>query len=644
MAKNLRSGTVPQLLPHTGVQTHDQLTVAVAPTRRVESQVAVLPLGWFPALSLIGAFGLFLVATAHSGARADAPWSGYMFLAGLATLLLPITFRLLSLQASRQERFGLVAFLCLALYLSKILYSPYAFTFPDELVHTHNVREIIQHQHLFGDNPILKATPFYPGLATLTSAAMMFSGLPVFGAGVVVIGVARLILILTLFRFHEYLSGSARVGGIAVLLYMGNSTYVFWDAQFAYASLAVPLAVLTLFMVARREEPGSTSTRASLSFVTVMIALSVVMTHHMSSYALTVYLWALTVVILVAGKLLKVPKERTPSTIGLALFVAIAVVTWLLYVATVTIGYLSPVLGGAIKSIIQLILREETGRQLFQSSSGYVAPLWERGVGIGSVLLIILGLPFGLYRFWRTRRHNLFALMLALVALLYFPVLGMRFSGAAWETANRASEFLFVGISFVVALGIAEFWLVRRDSVLPRLLFTGAIAVIFAGGVISGWQPNVRLARTYEVAAGKIAIVPPGVEAARWARTFLGPDNRMVADETNAGLMAGYGEQIPLTGTEHGVHAMFFSDQVGRTEREILNVVQVRYAVVDRRMISWDHMVGLYFNRPSKDARQGTELFGEDIYQKFDRSRETDRIFDSGDIVIYNVSRLSGVQ
>ena len=68
-------------------------------------------------------------------------------------------------------------------------------------------------------------------------------------------------------------------------------------------------------------------------------------------------------------------------------------------------------------------------------------------------------MPYGLLQLFRKYSDNVLAIALAGTALLYFPLLGLRFTSAGWEPSNRSSAFLFVGISFVMALGIEHFWL-----------------------------------------------------------------------------------------------------------------------------------------------------------------------------------------
>jgi hypothetical protein len=176
-----------------------------------------------------------------------------------------------------------------------------------------------------------------------------------------------------------------------------------------------------------------------------------------------------------------------------------------------------------------------------------------------------------------------------------------------------------------------------RASRIAYLLVAAYLFIVFMGGFISGWAPTYRLAKPYRVAIGPHLFEPAGVSAARWARAFLGPGNRMATDETNARLMLVYGDQFVLTSREGGIRALISSEQLGRGEQYILRVAQTPYVVFDRRVISWDNMRGLYFDQPDAAVAPGGELLDPITSAKFDRHKNVSRIFDNGSLTIYDV-------
>jgi hypothetical protein len=591
--------------------------------------------GMLPLLSLTSAVGLLLVALAFTQSRAapvlaDSPTS-ILFWAGLLVMIAPIAWRLYGVQVSRTERLGLVALLTLGLYLVKVVHSPLAFTFPDEMVFVYNTNQVNQDQRLFHENPVLPVTPRYPGLSIAANALVSLTGLSTFEAGIYLIGAARLILILGLFLFHERLSGSPRLAGMAALVYASNPNFVFWSAEFSYESLALPLAVVVLFLVARRVS-SEAQVQPYLTGLAGILILAVAVTHHLTSFALIAFLGAAALLYR------KAPVFRQPELrpLGLLAFSVLVVGGWLILAAPVTIEYLLPVLRRAFESFLSVAAGSDSGRQLFQSSAGYVAPAWERAVGFGSVALLAAAAPVGLYHIYKRLQGNTLALVLALGGGAYFPLLLLRFTPYGWETSNRSSEFLFVGLSFVTAAALAGFWNLNRANRIGNLFAAGFLSIVFLGGLVSGWQPNVRMARPYIVEASSRLIEPEGIAAARWMLAHVGPGQKVAIDAENAKTLLAYGEQYPLTGSKYGIQYMLFSPKFSEDEQYILQVTGVRYILVSRAS-TWDQMIGHYFTWESDLEFAPRDPMEPYVYNKLDNLPEISKIFDSGNLAIYDV-------
>lgn len=597
--------------------------------------------GALPALSMVGAFGVLAVACAYTAARAGMAWAPPLFWAGVLVLVVPLALRLGSATAARRERIGLVAVLGLGMYLVKVLHSPVAFTTHDELLHWRTASDITRSGHLYLPNSLLPVSPLYPGLENVAAALVGLGGLTIFQAGVAVVGAARLVLVLALYLFYEEIGRSARLAGLATLLYMANPHLVFFDAQFAYESLALPLAVACLLVTARRARARHGG-RLGLTLVALLALGAVVVTHHVTTYVLVAFLllWG-------AAALARRASARERRVLGeLALLALVASLAWLIYVASLTASYLAPNLSGGVNELVRIITGEATGRQLFRASAGQVNPLWERLTGVAAVALILLGLPFGLWRIWRWRRCvETVVLALAVGALAYPASLAFRFTQVGAELSGRTSPFLFVAIAFVLATALADRRFERGYAWGGAALFAGAVAVLFVGGMILGRGPSaLALPGPYAVAADARSIEPQSVAAAEWARLALGPDNRVAADRTNRLLLGSYGEQRAVTGLEEGrsVSAVFFARTIGPDERALLRAAGVRYLVVDHRLSRGLPQFGIYFEPGEPNEFQHTAPISPAALAKFDGLPGVHRLFDSGDIVIYDVEVLAG--
>jgi hypothetical protein len=76
---------------------------------------------------------------------------------------------------------------------------------------------------------------------------------------------------------------------------------------------------------------------------------------------------------------------------------------------------------------------------------------------------------------------------------------------------------------------------------------------------------------------------------------------------------------------------------MGRGEQYILQVAHTPYVVFDRRRISWDNMRGLYFERQQLGTISDREFIDPLASIKFDRHKNVSRVFDSGNLTIYDV-------
>ncbi|HET9185609.1 MAG TPA: hypothetical protein VFN82_05645, partial [Solirubrobacterales bacterium] len=415
-----------------------------------------------PAIALATGVGLLIASVANALARAGEGTSPVLAWLGILVIALPIFYRLTSREASTGERLALVCVLGLALYGVKILRDAPLFTFGDELIHTHNVNQIDVHHHLFHANSILKVTPYYPGLEGATSALTSITGISTYAAGVILVGVARLLLMIAMFTLFARVSGSARVAGLGCAVYATNFNFLFQGAQFSYEPLALPLLLLVVMAVAERES----ATRSEVGAWSGPIVLgmgAVVITHHLTSYMMVALLASLALIYWYLRK-----TWRPPNVWPFALLGAGLAAFWLFVVASSTVGYLSPVLTNAVKAIVHTIQGEEAPRGLFQGQSAAAGstPVAARLLGLAGVALLAVGVPFGLLQAWRRFRDRPLAIVFCVGAIGFFGTLALRLTPPAWETGNRASEFLFVGLAFVLSL--ATLWALSRWSEAPR--------------------------------------------------------------------------------------------------------------------------------------------------------------------------------
>jgi len=579
--------------------------------------------------------GLLLVAAANIGARSSAPWSELAFYGGLLLLVVPFGLRLLMEAPTRRERLALVIVLGFGLFACKYLRDPMWWGGYDEFLHVRTANDLLA-GGLFRPNSLLSVSPYYPGMELVTTALTQVSGLPLFNAAFFTLIAARLIFVLALFLFFERASGSARIAGVASLIYMTNPHFLYFDAQFGYETMALPLAAVVLFVIARRAQ----TPRAVWSGLTVIALVtigSVVVTHHVTSAMLAGFLLLWGVVSIVLRKRGGVASK--PGRMGVATVVLI--VGWTLIVATATIGYLGPVLSQTVVELLRLTGGQIGTRELFVSRAGEVAPIWERLVGSASAAVVLFLLPLGLLAVWRLYRWNSTMVTLAVAASAYPLTLLARLTAVGSEVASRTPEFLYIPLSAMVALFLIRF--PYRGHARQFLVAGALIALFTVGGVLVGMPGWARLPGPYLVSADSRSVEPEGIAAAQWAGQVLGPGHNMVADRVNRMLMSAYGEQNMVTTYASGlaVRRLFLTRAIEPIHRQIVRDGDIQYLVADQRLTTGLPVVGHYFDRGEENVvGQRTTPLDAELLSKFDQLPEVSRVFDSGNIQIYDIRAL----
>jgi hypothetical protein len=604
--------------------------------RSVATDAAPASWGMLPALSLSAVAGVLIVAGANVAAQQGAEWAVGAFFGGLLVLVLPIAVRLLRDRARRMERIGLVALLAIGLYACKLVRDPLHVGGYDEFLHWRTAEDMVLNGRIFSPNTLLGVSPYYPGMELATTALSEMADISIFDAGIVTLALARLVFVLSLFLFFEMASGSSRVAGIASLIYMANPKFLYFNAQFSYETLALPLAALTLYLLARR---GHDARGRWAGFTVLVLAVlpALVATHHVTSAMMAGFLLLWGIVAFAIGR-----RDGAPSKPGRIGVVTVALIAaWTLLVATATIGYLGPAISSTITEMVRLIAGELDPRELFVSRGGDVAPLWERITGSASAAVVLLLLPLGLVIAWTRHRHRAVVMTLALVACAYPVTLVARLTRVGAEVATRTPEFLFLGIGLVIALGLARITYDGRRGAIQVTVAAVMIAVLAVGGVLVGVAPWARLPGPYLVSADARSIEPEGIAAALWARSTLGPGNRMVADRVNRILMSAYGQQTLITTYETSlpVRRLYLSPEIGPIHREIVAAGEIRYLVADRRLTTALPVVGHYFDRGEEASGRRQTPLDPVLLDKFDLL-PVHRVFDSGNIRIYDISAL----
>jgi glycosyltransferase involved in cell wall biosynthesis/GT2 family glycosyltransferase len=637
----------PRPVPHIDLPTWDQAAQAL---RWVYRQVLALPAAAratasgapglpsrLPVVAALSGCGVLAAALGNDAGWRGLPIAEPLFWLGLVLVFAPAVLAVLRPGVSRREIAGIVAVVGVALYVISILDNPTLFTGFDELLHYRTLDDIARTGRLFNENPLLPISPFFPGLEIVTNALMSVTGMSGFAAGATVIGVARLLAMLGILLLLQRVGLSARTAGLGVLLYATTPSFLFFEAQYAYESLALPLAVITLVVLREAQlRPGALGRR--LDVLAAALVFAVTFTHHVTSYILAGALLAWLAVAVIFRRRFPGP---LPGRGWVPLLSLASVATWFWVVARKTAAYLLPHLGAAFAEAVRLISGDTAGRKLFQSGGGQTSPALERVLGLLAVAIALGLIVFAISRVRAKARTSALALLLGLSVFAYPISLGLRFTQSGWAVGSRALAFLYVGLAFVLACGMLALQKMRRPRLGP-LVLTAVVTLAFVGGVIAGSPSRGRIASPYSPASGRASIEAEGVGAATWARSVLGPGNRIAADSTNSSLMGSYGQQRTLSAADGiSVSGLFLVPEFGDYQRRMIEEGDIEYVVVDRRLAGVVPFQGYFFETWEKQVVDYGQMLDEATVGRFDTLPGANRVFDSGNIQVYDVRGLT---
>ena len=603
--------------------------------------------------ALAMACGLVIVAYADGRARVGDLDAAYPLLwLGLLTIYLSGVWHAWR-SPGRTEGLVVVVLLGLALYMAKVLDSPLHFTFHDEFSTLRVTTAAQQLGSPFHHDPLITIHPFFPGLELVTAAISSVTGVSIFISGLVLIGLMRAVMMAALYLIFEA-AASRRIAVVATVLYAANPNFVFFNAQWAYESFSLPIALVAVALAARAPwSQWNARTRAALGrlsprtlLVPLLIVVTVLFSHPMTSYALILFLLAWAVIDTRMARAQGLPRRHelwllALSALGLTIL-------WTVVAGQTAGAYFGPVLSSAASSAFNLLLGESAPKHLFAAPGVPGTPLAEQLLAFASVGLALAVIVLGL----RAVRRQLTPLRatLALTAIVYLPSLPLRLTQGGTEISNRASEFVYIGIAFLAALVLSSSWRFWRPhgTVRERRLATAGVltvaAVMFAGGIVIGWARYSRVPGPYRVVADERSVEPEGIAAARWANAHLGPHNRILVDRANGLLMGSIGEQDPQGGSFLGrsVPGVLLAPTFDGTVFYVLRKDEIDYVVADPRLSTGLPLVGVYVERDEPGAYEHTTPPTRAALLKYNGICPIDRVFDSGNIAIFDTRTLEG--
>jgi hypothetical protein len=600
----------------------------------------------------------YLIAQTTLSNEAEFIW----FWAGMIIIEVPLIAVIARRRTSAPARSALLLIIAFASYAPKLLRDPGAPAYHDEYAHWRATYDIIAGHQVFEHAQIVPIIGDYPGLHVATAVIADVTGLSIWQAGTILVLLCHVALLAGIVTLARAIGLDSRAATLAAVAYGFNASFLYFDTQFSYESLAITLVVWSLaaFTQAIRAQPGPH--RSAWRRLTAVLSFGCAITHHLTSIELTV-------VMLTVSVALSLPRaarsdgwrEAAATAWFLTAFNLVAVVGWITGVAPATVSYLSPYLGTGLSQLARIASGSSAGRQLFNAS---LSPWWEHVAAFG-VTLVALTFAAGGVLLLRRRmsgrlvpgRERALLLGYATVGLAYFPSTIFIFSQAGAEGSRRSWAISWMGLSVLAALSAA--WLVDWASLRRRAVarwtalgvLTAMTATALVGGTAAGLDASYRFPGPYLYGSDARSDTPELNAMAQWFLARFGPGKRIVTDRYTGLEMGSFGLQDPATPSAAFPVWDLYTAKPGQPLGPpflftVLAQGHYRYLVIDKRIATNVPQLGIYFegNEPSNFVLpNGRPVFSGRL-AKFNGVPWMSEIFESDDYAVYRMYLPAGRQ
>ena len=416
------------------------------------------------------------------------------------------------------------------------------------------LRNVISAGRLFQSTPLLPVGTFYPGLQSAAAAIHWLTGLPLWDSALTLIAVVHCLLPVQVYYVARALPVPHRWAATAGLVYAANPSFVYFDVQFSYESVAIllMLTIVRLYVEAlAAERSGSPTWRQSLSasLLIAVISFGLVVTHHLTSLA--------GIALLLAGALFLKPISGLVDRKGgwrrlfirwmPVLTLAMCFGLWVVFVAPTTVGYLFPHVSGTVSQLVALATHSgATGatRTIFSNSG---VPSYEQAAAIAAPVVIAVAFLFAGIRWLQKPPLRSNFLWPFVVTAGYLVSLPLTLISDGAESAHRTWSFTFVGIALLPAALVILFELDKRRPWVKRTaatVGTAVLAVVLVGNVAVGVSLDYRFPGPYQFGSDTLSSTPETLSFARWVQAHLGPGAHVVTDRFTAVALTAHADDV----------------------------------------------------------------------------------------------------
>lgn len=600
---------------------------------------------------LAGVVAGYHVGLSTRSSTAEFAW----FWAGMCLMVLPLVGLAARRSTSPPVRTALLALYGIISYAPKLLRDPSAPAYHDEFAHWRETHDVLATGQLFRPNQTISIIARYPGLHAATAALVNITGLTIWQAAIVLLILCHVMLIFGIAALAQAVGFGTRTATVSAMLYGLNPSFLYFDTQFGYESMALPLLVWTLAAFARAIRSRQGKDRVVWCTLTIVFAAGTVVTHHLSELVLVLTMVLISVALSVPWLARRGGWRSAAATAwALSLTVGCLVAVWFTQVAPETLSYLSPYPSGGFSELIQVARGAGGSRQLFTAS---LSPWWEQQsaymvtvfvllVAIGGLLLIRRKIQNG-----NLPRGGRRAVLVAftLLGLIYFPSVLFILSPAGAEGARRSWSFSWIGLSILAAPVVVFLidWVGRRAR---RWLCMGlrsgllaALAIALIGGTAAGLDASYRFPGPFLYGSDARSVTPELRATSAWFTRRFGPGNRIVTDRFTALIFGSFGLQDPAAPSPGFPVYNLYLAKPGAPILPPNLLYELRssrysYLIIDKRMGYEVSQVGVYFE-PAEPASVDVIHDGKPLFYgrlgKFNAISWAIKVFQSDNYSIY---------
>lgn len=607
-------------------------------------------------------FSLSGVAIAHAeklAASGDATSHFTWFWLGFFAATLPVAILLLKRAVTDSQRIALVVSLACWSLVPKWIRTGIQPLYSDEFQHIRLLHNLARTGKPTLQPAILLVGGNFPGLELASSGLSHLTGISLQWSAVVIACVAHVAILIGIYVLVTEITRSVRAGAVAALVYLLNPGFLYFDAQYAYETLALAFVVWSLVFAARALDVSGPCRSSRERWFNVALVLmtttALIFTHHVTAIFCALFLIAVATI--------TTWRQRRPSvdlplrTVQRAWIMAgyASLITFIRFfqLHQTFAKYLAPVynIGQQFHQLL-VFLGLSTSHSQRSLTGGSTIPTYEL---ISTYLMIPIFL--GLYvvavgLLWR-RRHELspFVLVSVVLSLFFFASLPLDTSTTLAETVHRSWAYSFVGLALVLAAGSIALqehgttWHWRRQSFdaqrfrLPvAICLVASFFVVSFGSVSSGTDVYYRFGSPVVAGGDAVSIGTQTNMVAEWMKNHS--TSRDVVFGDRYVLYPIIGATSALVSPKIArLWDFTFYPEITLTNLQIVEQTGITYMIVDKRMATQLPPLGGYWyfrGEPYSTEHQLVPQVNIDRYRCFNWMYSE---FVTKDYTVYRVSR-----